>query len=321
MRRARSPLVSGILAGITALLVAVGPVAAVEPSGQPTPEPSPSPGNHPLLEILELIGFPVSKPDATPSATAAPAEGTPEPAMEPEIGLDVSYPQCDDDLPAAGDFAIVGVNGGRVFRPNRCLAAGEDGRPAQLAWAGRSVELYANTANPGPHLSRYWPDGQVQPRACRSGGRAAAATARDCAYTYGWNAAADSYRTAVEAFVAVGWADEGATDLPWATTWWLDVETANTWRADPALNVAALEGARDFLASRGVAEIGFYSTPRMWARITGATDAFADHPAWHAGAADLADALARCSDEAFTGGELRMVQWVEDGVDHNVRCP
>ncbi|MGZ8562330.1 MAG: hypothetical protein ACXWWU_01790, partial [Candidatus Limnocylindria bacterium] len=70
-----------------------------------------------------------------------------------------------------------------------------------------------------------------------------------------------------------------------------------------------------------VAEVGFYSTPRMWGRLMGSTDAFAEHPAWHAGAVDREDARERCADEpAFTGGELRMVQWVEQGLDHNLRC-
>ena len=70
-----------------------------------------------------------------------------------------------------------------------------------------------------------------------------------------------------------------------------------------------------------VAEVGFYSTPLLWWRVTGGTDDFADYPAWHAGARNRADAEDRCDRDAFTGGELRMVQWVEDGLDRNVRCP
>ena len=86
--------------------------------------------------------------------------------------------------------------------------------------------------------------------------------------------------------------------------------------------MATLEGARDYLESMDVAEVGFYSTPRMWSRITGNTEAFVDAPAWHAGARDIDDARDRCERAgAFTGGELRMVQWVENGLDHNVRCP
>jgi hypothetical protein len=232
----------------------------------------------------------------------------------------VSWPQCDDELPDAFAFAIVGVNGGRVYSANPCLAT--DGDDAgQLEWAGREVQLYANTGNPGPRLSQFWPDGQRNPRECRGDGPFSAADTLDCAYLYGWNAAADSYRIALEAFIAAGWAEEDAEELPWATTWWLDVETANSWRFDRRLNVATLEGARDYLESMEVAEVGFYSTPRMWERLTGNPDVFADHPAWHAGARDREDALERCEDEpAFTGGELRMVQWVEDGLDHNLRC-
>jgi hypothetical protein len=237
----------------------------------------------------------------------------------PEHGLDVSWPQCGDVLPDSFSFAIVGVNRGRVHTANPCLApTGDEG--GQLTWAGRDVELYANTANPGPRESRYWPSGQELPRACVAAPGSAADTS-DCAYLYGWNAAADSYRIALEAFIASGWADPAADELPWPTTWWLDVETANSWRLDWGLNVASLEGARDYLESRDVARVGFYSTPRMWWMITGGTDAFADHPAWRAGAVSLEDARRRCrTEEAFTGGELAMVQWLQDGLDRDLRC-
>jgi hypothetical protein len=70
-----------------------------------------------------------------------------------------------------------------------------------------------------------------------------------------------------------------------------------------------------------VDEVGFYSTPLLWWRVTFATDDFASYPAWHAGGLTREGAEARCEDEGFTGGELRMVQWVEDGLDRNIRCP
>lgn len=230
------------------------------------------------------------------------------------IGFDVSYPQCGGRLPSNGDFAIVGVNGGRVYSPNPCLGAGDD--PSQLAWAGRDAILYANTGNPGPELSRYWPLGQTFPRVCSADDPDTA----DCAYDYGWNAAADSYANAVAAYVSLGWADAEATRTPVANHWWLDVETANSWRDDATLNVAALQGAVDFLESMEVASVGFYSAPHMWQEITGGTDAFADHPSWVAGASTLRQALAVCRGSALTGGPVLMAQFFSRGFDANVVC-
>ena len=239
------------------------------------------------------------------------------------IGFDVSYPQCDGELPSTFAFAIVGVNGGRVYSGNPCLAIGsdedenEDDQPvSQLEWAGMEAELYANTGNPGPELSQYWPAGQLSPRVCSDDDPDSAS----CAYNYGWNAAADSYARAVAAYVELGWADAGATRTPVANTWWLDVETANSWRSDPMLNVAALNGAVDFLESMDVESVGFYSAPRMWQSITGGTDAFADHPSWVAGASTLPQALAVCRGEGFTGGAVAMAQFFLDGFDANISC-
>jgi len=297
------------------LLMAAAPAAAVDPPSL-LDEDAGRAAWPPLNE-------PVRVAPAAPARTPAPTPTvvpTPAPAPPPTHGLDVSYPQCGAELPTSFAFAIVGVNGGRVYSPNPCLVGDQD-VPGQLAWAGREVELYANTGNPGPHLSRYWPGVRVDAEGCRADGLFGTADTLECAYRYGWNAAADSYRHALEAFVAAGWAEEGAVALPWPTTWWLDVETANSWRLDRRLNVATLDGARDYLVSMKVAEVGLYSTPRMWAAIAGDTDAFVDAPAWHAGALDIEDARRRCREEAaFTGGELRMVQWVQDGLDHNLRC-
>jgi hypothetical protein len=303
MRRSRviRAIAALSLAAVLAALVA-GPAVAIEPIDVREPGVRPVPPR-----VIE------PQPSAPPIVSA-----TPEPL--PEYGIDVSYPQCGDELPDAFAFAIVGVNGGRVHAPNPCLAADGDA-PSQLEWAGRDVELYANTANPGPRLSSFWPDGQVEPRACLEEGLLSTTDTHDCAYLYGWNAAAASYRTALEAFISLGWADDDADRLPWETTWWLDVETANSWRGDRSLNVATLRGAVDYLESMDVAEVGFYSTPLLWWRVTRGTDAFEDYPAWHAGAGTQARARDRCDGEGFTGGELRMQQWVQNGIDTNYRCP
>ena len=88
-------------------------------------------------------------------------------------------------LPDQLAFAIVGVNGGRVFSANPCLAD-------ELRWGGdAAAEVYINTGNPGPALSSFWPLGQTTPRVCA----AANPDTADCAYDYGWNAAQHSYQT------------------------------------------------------------------------------------------------------------------------------
>jgi hypothetical protein len=311
VRPSRRLLLPSALAALVLWIAVPASAAAVVPIDLRNADEGVHPASPPATE-------PAPEPTVAPTPSATP---TPEPEPELTIGYDISYPQCDDPAyPEAFAFAIVGVNGGRVHSENPCLGAGGAG-PSQLEWAGPDVELYANTGNPGPWLSRYWPHGQDDPRECNTLGNPGA-DSLDCAFVYGWNAAADSYAIALDAFASLGWTDEGAERLPAeASTWWLDVEDANSWRSARDLNVRALEGAVAYLESMG-AEVGFYSTPRLWDRITGGTDAFADHPAWHAGAIDEADALRRCSEEpAFTGGELRMVQWVEGGIDANIRCP
>jgi hypothetical protein len=278
------------------LVLAATPVAAFDPEELFELEPTPSP---PPIEIVH-----------PPRPTFPPPTPPDQPRVTGPVGLDVSWPQCDDELPESFGFAVVGVNHGRTYSENHCLEA-------QLEWAGRGADVYLNTGNPGPDHSRYWPVGGTDPIACELDDDDSHA----CAYLYGWQAAADGYARVLDAFVELDWADDDAERVPGDATWWLDVETANSWRGDGTLNVATLHGAVDFLQSMDVAEVGFYSTPLMWWRVTHGTDDFSSHPAWHAGASDHADAEERCDRIAFTGGELRMVQWVEDGLDRNFRCP
>jgi hypothetical protein len=232
--------------------------------------------------------------------------------------FDISYPQCGSQFPADAKFGIVGVNKGLVFSANPCLGAGSG--PDELTWAGGvTAQLYANTGNPGPTLSTKWPGNQSSPRQCDTPAAPGSDTA-DCAYDYGWNAAADSYRTAVAAYVSLGLAPAGATSTPSPNKWWLDVETENSWRSDPTLNVAALAGAVAYLESAGVAGIGFYSTAYQWGQITGGTSTFAAHPSWLAGAESAADAVSMCGATGFTGGRVEMVQYHSDGFDADFLC-
>jgi len=237
------------------------------------------------------------------AAAAAPDRGGGGKASR---GYDISWPQCGTPYPVNPAFGIVGVNRGIVFSPNPCLAS-------QITWAGgTTAQLYANTGNPGPALSSHWPIGQTSPRTCS----AANPDTADCAYDYGWNAAADSYATA-----AAAWAALGLAASPAASRWWLDVETVNSWRTDTQLNVAALAGAVAYLESAGVTNLGFYSTTYQWGVITGGTSAFAAYPSWGAGAPNERVAKSHCrSTPGFTGGSLALVQYPFGGFDANVAC-
>jgi hypothetical protein len=249
-----------------------------------------------------------------PDGSDAARPGSNKPPKSQPIGYDISYPQCGGSFPRNVAFGIVGVNRGIVYSANPCLGSGDGA--SELAWAGQNAELYANTGNPGPDLSSRWPSGQQSPRVCSADDPNSA----NCAYDYGWNAAADSYATAVRAYISLGWAEPGVTRTPVANHWWLDVETANSWRGDDSLNVAALQGGAGYLESVGAASVGFYSAPFMWTDIVGNTTAFAAYPSWVAGASTLQGAQTRCAGDGFTGGGVVLAQYLANGFDANYRC-
>jgi len=267
-----------------------------------------------LLLLAFLVAAPATALGRDLSASDLGRASAVKPPRAQPIGYDISYPQCGKPFPTDPAFGIVGVNRGIVFSPNPCLGTGAGA--SQLRWAGKNAELYANTGNPGPELSSRWPIGQSTPRACS----AQSPNSADCAYDYGWNAAADSYATAVKAYISLGWAAAGSTRTPVANHWWLDVETANSWRSNVTLNIAALQGAVDYLESVGAASVGFYSAPFMWDDITGGTLAFSRHPTWVAGATTLKGAQARCTGDGFTGGGVALAQYLYNGFDANYRC-
>jgi hypothetical protein len=261
------------------------------------------------LALLTLTAGAAFARDPVRDAKAVPKAPT---------GYDISYPQCGGAYPTNIAFGIVGVTRGIVFSENPCLGAGGTDA-SQLAWAGPDAELYMNTGNPGPELSSYWPIGQTSPRECGTAASPNPDTA-DCAYDYGWNSAEHAYAAAVRAYISLGWATPDATSTPVANRWWLDVETANSWRTDVSLNVAALQGAADYLTAAGAASVGFYSVGAMWQEITGGTTVFAAYPSWVAGAITLRGAKANCGDPAFTGGWVDMTQYFAKGFDADYRC-
>jgi hypothetical protein len=247
----------------------------------------------PFMASLALVAALVV---GAPSVVAAPTSR----------GYDISWPQCGGAYPVNAGFGIVGVNRGIVFSLNPCLAS-------EVGWAGNAkAQLYANTGNPGPSLSSHWPTGQTTPRWCDPTN----ADSADCAFDYGYNAAADSFQDAVNAFASLGVATS-----PAASHWWLDVETSNSWRTDTALNVAALQGEASYLTSVArVAKLGIYSTQYQWNQIAGGSKAFVANRSWVAGVGGEKNARSKCGGAGFTGGGVELAQYAFAGFDADLAC-
>jgi hypothetical protein len=250
-------------------------------------------------------------------ATFAATTGVAAAATDPNVGFDISYPQCNGSFPGPGAYGIVGVNGGRAFSANPCLGTGDGA--SELSWAGMNAALYANTGDPGPALSSHWPNGQTTPKQCNTASNPGSDTP-ECHYDYGWNAAADSYRDAVNAYVSLGWAPAGSATTPVANEWWLDVETANSWTSSTSLNVQALQGEADYLTAAGALRVGFYAGSSPWQSITGNTKVFSAYPSWVPGAGTVSDAQSKCGGFGASGGPVALSQYLSGSFDGDYRC-
>jgi hypothetical protein len=249
-------------------------------------------------------------------AGPAPAQAAPS-----TVGYDVSHPQCGKRLPSGQAFAVVGVNGGTAVTANPCLST-------QLRWAAGSsgavgeqprVQAYLNTANPGQVRDQVstWPTTGTNRYGRCDGSNSAA-----CSYQYGRERATYSVRAIFgPAARAVGQPTGVA-----GRTWWLDVETGNTWQTGSAealaRNRATLEGMADYLTAGG-GRVGLYSTGAQWRQIVGtvpATSTLAPLPSWLAGGTSLSSALTTCAKAPLTRGPVVLAQYVTDGLDRDRSC-
>jgi hypothetical protein len=235
---------------------------------------------------------------------------------------DISYPQCGTTPPRDRAFGVVGVNGGLSTRGNPCLAA-------QLTWAWGSsgavpgqprAQLYLNTANPGEVRSQVttWPTTGLTPYGSCDGSNSAA-----CSWQYGWERAENSVTT----FFTLAAREARVDGRPSSYTWWLDVETMNTWQSGSpdalARNLATLEGMAAYLSAGG-GRVGVYSTGQQWAQIVGTVppdSTLVGGDTWLAGATSLSGAQAACSEPALVpGGRVTLSQYVSGGLDRNQSC-
>lgn len=235
----------------------------------------------------------------TPALASGPAPGT--------TGFDISWPQCPSNFPptTAPGWGIVGVNDGKAWTGNPCLSS-------EYGWmaARGPSSFYINTGNPGTK-SPYWT--MSGPKSCANAQQRRSVNDAGCAYNYGWNAAGYAFSLATAA--------PSSTSSAQAASWWLDVETANSWDGTGAANSADIQGGIDYLASRGVASIGVYSTQYQWNQITGGYRI--PNPNWVAGAQSLQQAQQFCSagtSYSFTGGPVTLTQYPSGNFDGDYAC-
>jgi len=222
-------------------------------------------------------------------------------STSPPVGYDVSYPQCGGSLPANPAFGIVGVSDGLAYGENPCLAQ-------QYAWAlaaPKAPAFYMNTGNPGSLATRVNWYAQNGPEPCSRTNEAG------CAYNYGFHAARDAFEYA---------SLQSSVSAATTAAWWLDVETMNSWSTDHSLNVRDIQGSIDYLrTTAGVATVGIYSTGYQWGQITGGANLGVTVPNWVAGALNVKRAPGMCS-STFSGGKVRLVQYISGGFDANYVC-
>ena len=204
-------------------------------------------------------------------------------------GVDMGWPNCTTSVPSAS-FGIVGVTDGLVYSSSPCLA--------KEASYFKNLSLSVNTGwyNKSTHINA------TSPKVCATGDN-------NClAYNYGYNAGLSAINTARSVGVS-------------STTWWLDVETSNTWNTDVVQNQKSLQGEHDAFVANGATTVGVYSTTAQWQSITGSWQN--NWPSWGATTWTTAkQAQTYCTGHAFTGGTSYLMQYRprNSKVDRDVAC-
>lgn len=231
----------------------------------------------------------VSAIAATLVLAGASASGL-SPYVPGTIGVDVGWPNCGSTIPKA-TFGIVDVSGGTGYSLNPCLSQ-------QAAKYQNNLSFYVNT---GWNVNSSYIN-PASPKACTAGDT-------DClAYNYGYNAGLYALRAASQV---------GAS----STSWWLDVETDNTWNVSTLQNQNSLQGEYDALMGGGATSVGVYSTTAQWQTITGSWKN--GWPSWGATTWRTASqARTYCSGHQFTGGPSVLMQYLprRTNIDQDVAC-
>jgi hypothetical protein len=212
-----------------------------------------------------------------------------DPYASGSVGIDVSWPNCQQTPPTSAQFGIVGITYGLPYSENPCLAQ----EAARFPDSNRT--FYINTAwnDQSPYLN------DRSPVVC-------AGDVNCVAYNYGWN-------NAVNAIISLS--NKGISTPKWI---WLDVETENTWNQNTEQNRSSIQGAFDALKANNI-QSGVYSTTYQWGQITGGW--LNGWPAWGATVENSAAAAATyCRNSGFTGNGFELIQFVKGGFDQDYAC-
>jgi hypothetical protein len=207
-------------------------------------------------------------------------------------GVDVGWPNCTTSIPKTS-FGIVGVSNGTGFSTNPCLVN-------EAGHFSTNLSLYVNTGYPGAasvNAKKY----ATSPKLCD------ASDSNCIAYDYGYNAGLYAVTAAGNAGVH-------------ATTWWLDVETMNSWTGDALQNQNSLQGETDAIKVSGATTVGVYSTTAQWGIITAGWQN--GLPSWGATTWTTSkQAATYCTGHQFTGGPSFLMQYkASRGIDQDYAC-
>lgn len=208
------------------------------------------------------------------------------------VGVDISWPNCSAKITRGAKFGIVGVTNGLGYSTNPCLSS--------EASKFSNLSLYVNT---GWYINSSYINAN-SPHICAVGDN-------NClAYNYGYNAGLYAYDAANNAGVH-------------SNTWWLDVETENSWSVDTLQNRNSIQGEYDALfmkikSTGATPVIGVYSTTYQWNAITGSWKNY--WPSWGATIVSSSKQAAKyCTGHEFTGGKTWLIQY-SGLIDQDYAC-
>jgi len=274
-----------------------------------------------LVQIEDILGFP-STTSSTPPVSSPPAaphvSTVGSPYTSSSMGFDISYNTTVFPNASFG-FAVAGVTGGKAFVHNTRVVS-------QYNWgkfgAFTRPTLYMNLNAPyGTTVTGHISTPRTCPADALNTPSSTATSSEPTAcdgYNYGYNAAKDSYAYAIS---------EGVS----SPFWWLDIEEANSWSADPTVNDATIQGAIDYLNTQNI-RAGIYSVPFMWQDIAGTytptqtLGGFATPtPTWFPiGITTQVGAINTCStiSSFIPGSPVWIVQYEANStaVDQNIAC-